>query len=131
MGESNSIVQVRLSRPMSISCCPVKGGGRAKGAVFSPGLPFWLWRTARGRAVFSLRCFGSGEVVKPACSLVRFRGDEAGVVVVAAVDMVAGLLRWWVLGLGGVSRFLSCESGSLGRLVPFDVDVRDGYCGDL
>ena len=35
--------------------------------------------------MFSLRCFGSGEVVKPACSLVRFRGDEAGVVVVAAV----------------------------------------------
>jgi hypothetical protein len=37
--------------------------------------------------VFSLRCFvGEEVVVKPACSLVRFRGDEAG-----AVAMVAGL----------------------------------------
>jgi hypothetical protein len=32
-------------------------------------------------------------VVKPACWLVRFRGDEAGV-----VAMVAGLLIWWMLG---------------------------------
>jgi hypothetical protein len=53
-----------------------------------------LWWSVRGRAVFSLRCFvGEEGVVKPACWLVRFRGDEAGV-----VAMVAGLLIWWMLG---------------------------------
>jgi len=122
--------QVRLSRSRSMDCCAVRGGGRAKGAVFSPGLLFFLWLTARARVVFSLRCFGgSGQAVKLACSLVRFWGDEAGAVVM--VNMVAGLRRWWVVGLGSVSRFLSCRGGSLVMVIPFGVDVRDGYCGKL
>ena len=102
------------------------------------GLGYWQLQVVNGRvgvrrqAVWAGMVQGSATLVAGSrCFSWRVDWGVWVVVVVAAVDMVAGLLRWWVLGLGGVSRFLSCESGSLGRLVPFDVDVRDGYCGDL
>jgi hypothetical protein len=62
----------------------------------------------------AVRCFGGKEVMRPPCSLVRFWGDKAVV-----VDMVAGLLRWWMFGLGGVcGRVSHGEVGAWGGWYP-------------